>query len=588
MASTWGEFLIQEEIGRGSFGGVFKAYHPTLRQPVALKLIPVVAGNTRDIERALDESRRLASVHHHNVVTVHDARYVDGHVGICMELVSGESLSQVVERRGRLGPDEVLASAVTLCNALSAIHAVQIVHNDVKAQNVVREDGGRLVLMDFGAGRRLPEPDRTTGLYFAGTPVYMAPEIFRFQEPSPVSDLYSLGVLLFFLLTASHPVRGGTMEEIARAHATGQRRYLGDLRADLPERLLAVVDRALEPQPSDRYQSCGEMLHDLIAAHGRRLASPTEQEATGQKRRDSGRLEPDVGSRSARERLGLVAGMMAVFVLAVWIIGFLGSKAHRFMFGVRGQFDLASPFDWLVDGLRTLPLPAYSMLMALTLYLVLTFAWRVTTRMSATAGTWSNRTSSRFLTATGRAGLDDPAMAGTLVLIAQFGLLVAVYWSFADLITGITTTLVDGPVAAHARLDPAQEDVEWLRFRLVSSVIALASAVTWWGFTRRRRPGQGGAPAIAAGFAVTAVFVAMATVPWQVVNDSRFTVATYESEPCYVVEGDLPDVVLLLCPWRAAGRSVEVRKADPRLEILNESENVYSAVAARLQAAGGK
>jgi hypothetical protein len=382
LTSTWGEFVIQEEIGRGSFGGVFKAYHPTLRQPIALKLIPVVPGDAREIERALDESRRLASVHHHNVVTVHDARYADGHVGICMELVTGESLAQVVERRGRLGPDEVLASAVTLCNALSAIHAVQIVHNDVKAQNVVREDGGRLVLMDFGAGRRLPEPDRTTGLYFAGTPVYMAPEIFSFHEPSPVSDIYSLGVLLFFLLTGGYPVQGKTLEEIARLHARRQRRYLGDLRTDLPERLLAVVDRALEPQPAERYQSCGEMLHDLAASHSRQRVPVSWQEDTGGPTTSVGRVGspvpslPASGSWSAREWLVVVLGTLAVVLPAVWLIGFLGSRAHRVMFGVRGQFDLASPLDWLVNGIRTLPLPIFSMLVALTLYLVLVFAWR--------------------------------------------------------------------------------------------------------------------------------------------------------------------------------------------------------------------
>jgi hypothetical protein len=592
MTSTWGEFIIQEEIGRGSFGGVYKAFHPTLRQPVALKLIPISPGDTREIERALDESRRLASVHHNNVVSVHDARYADGHVGICMELVNGETLAQVVERRGRLGPDEVLASAVTLCNALSAIHAVQIVHNDVKAQNVVREDGGRLVLMDFGAGRRLRDPDRTTGLYFTGTPVYMAPEIFRFEDPSPVSDIYSLGVLLFFLLTATHPVHGGTMEEIARKHLKGQRRYLGDLRTDLPERLLAVVDRALEPRPADRYQSCGELLHDLMGSHGRHreppLPRPTHVRDDATWSAESGVEDASgSGARSAREWLGVVGGTLAVGVLAIWLIGFLGSKAHRVMFGVRAQFDLASPLDWLVNGLRTLPLPVFSVLMALTVYLVLAFVWRLTTRMSDTAGTWSHRTSRRILTAKSRAGLDDPAMADTVVLIAQVGLLLGLYWSFADLITAITTPLANGPIAAHARLAPEREYEGWLRFCQISSVLALAGAVTWSRIARRRQPGQGGVAAITAGFAMTAVFAAMATVPRQIVNDSYFTVATYGAERCYVIEGNRPDVALLLCPWRAAGRSVVVNKDDPGLTVHQESENVYSAVAARLQAAGG-
>lgn len=585
MTATWGEYVIQEELGRGSFGTVVRALHPTLRQPVALKLIPVVDGSSREIERALDESRRLASVHHHNVVTVHDARYLDGRVGICMELVRGESLSQLVERRGRLGPDEVQVSAITLCNALSAIHAAHIVHNDVKAQNVVREDGGRLVLMDFGAGRRLAEPDRTTGLYLVGTPVYMAPEIFRFQEPTPVSDIYSLGVLLFFLLTALYPVQGHTLEEIAQAHARGRRRYLGDLRADIPERLLAVIDRALEPQPSDRYQSCGEMLHDLTA-HGRQPMPQHREGASEPIRQPQPVPNPIADGRSARERLVLTAGVLAIAVPIVWIIGFLGYNAHRMMFGVQREFDLATPLDWLVDGLRTLPLPIFSMLAALTLYLVAAFAWRVTTRVSVMAETWSSRTSRRVLSARDRVGLDDPAMAAALVLLAQLVLLGGVYWLFWDLIAAITTPLVDGPVVAHASLDPAHEDWGWLPFCMITSILALGSAAAWTALARRRQPGQSGAAASAAGFALTAVFFAMATVPRQLVYDAAFNPVTFQNEHCYVIEDAVPERALLLCPWREAGRSVIVETNQLGL-VHREVENVYAAVAARLHAAGG-
>jgi hypothetical protein len=146
---------------------------------------------------------------------------------------------------------------------------------------------------------------------------------------------------------------------------------------------------------------------------------------------------------------------------------------------------------------------------------------------------------------------------------------------------------VNGPVAAHARLDPAQEYSGWLLFCAITSVIALGSAVTWSALARRRRPGEGGAAAIVAGFALTGLFMGMATVPWQVVYDSWFTVATFESERCYVVEGRLSDETLLLCPWRASGRSVVVRKNQPGLTVFQETENVYSAVAARLHAAGG-
>jgi hypothetical protein len=588
VRGTWADFVIEEEIGRGSFGSVYRAHHPTLRQPIALKLIPVVEGNAREIERALDESRRLASVRHHNVVTVHDARYADGHVGICMELIAGESLSEVVARRGRMGPDEVLACAATLCRAVSAIHGAQVLHNDIKAHNVVREDGGRLVLMDFGAGRRLAEPDRTTGLYLVGTPVYMAPEILRFQEPSAASDIYSLGVLLFYLLTQAYPVDGGSMEEIARAHGRGDRRFLGDLRSDLPERLLAVVDRALEPDPTDRYRSCGEMLHDLTA--GQRVRTrELDADAGARGHAPRGPLPADPGApvMAPRDSLAGAAPFVILMVPGVWIIGFLSSRAHRLMFGVRDPYDLAGPLDWLIAGLRTLPLPLFSMLLALTAYVFVAFVWRLTTRVSVTASTWSKATSRRLVTASGRVGLDDPMMAGSLILLTQSAVLVAVYWSFSGLVTAITSPLVNGPVAAHARLDPAREWEGWLPFCMAASVLTLAGGAAWSWLARRRRPGEGGLGVITAGVALTAVSLAMATVPWQVVYQSDLTVARFGSERCYVVEGRVSDTVLLLCPWRTAGRSVIVPKDDPDLTIHEGSQNVYSAVAESLPTDGG-
>jgi hypothetical protein len=553
-----------------------------------LKLVGVTAGNEQEIERALDESRRLASVRHHNVVVVHDARYADGHVGICMELIGGQSLSQVVQRHGRLGPAEVTAYAVDLCRALSAIHRAAIVHNDVKAQNVMREDGGRIVLMDFGAGRQLLEADRTTGLYMIGTPVYMAPELFQFRDPGPASDIYSLGVLMFFLLTGTFPVSGATLHEVAKAHSRGERRYLGDLRDDIPDRLLAIVDRALSPAPERRYRTSGEMLHDLVEGGVKKRTpgprplppSPDAYQSPSDRRVPSGRSQ----FRSPRERAWTNAAALISPLAAVWLIGFLGSRAHAVMFGIRREFDVLSPLDWLVTGLRSLPLPIFCVISAATLYVVLTLAWRILTRLSSRTQRMTASVLARITNAGTTAGLTEPRTTGAIILTAQVALLAAVYWGFHDLITALTTPLDGGPIQAHTRLAPLYDHV-WLRFCVVASILAFVSAVTWLWMARNRK--QEGPAAIGAGFALAAVFAVMATVPWQVVYGAEFRVASFESERCYVVEENGSDSALLLCPWRKGGRTLVVRTGDPKLRFEDESENVFAAVAARLQPSGG-
>ena len=151
--------------------------------------------------RLLEEARRLARVRHTHVVQVYGAEQHDGRVGLWMELVRGESLEQTVQTRGVFGAREAALIGLDLCAALAAVHGAGLLHRDVKAQNVMRESGGRLVLMDFGTGEELSGTNR-----LVGTPLYLAPEIFRGQRASVQSDLYSVGVLLFYLVTGKFPV----------------------------------------------------------------------------------------------------------------------------------------------------------------------------------------------------------------------------------------------------------------------------------------------------------------------------------------------------------------------------------------------
>jgi eukaryotic-like serine/threonine-protein kinase len=253
-SQRWGRLLLLERIGEGTSCEVYKARDTSLHREVALKLLHEEGSSREARARILDEARRLARIRHQHVVHVYGAEQYARRVGLWMELVRGESLEEAIKKRGTFGAREAALIGLDLCSALAAVHAAGLLHRDVKAQNVMREERGRIVLMDFGTGEELSGTNR-----LVGTPLYLAPEIFRGQNASVQSDLYSLGVLLFYMATAKYPVVAESMEQLARAHAHRQRRPLRDLRPDLPEAFVRTVERALDSDPTRRYQSAGDM-----------------------------------------------------------------------------------------------------------------------------------------------------------------------------------------------------------------------------------------------------------------------------------------------------------------------------------------
>jgi serine/threonine protein kinase/Tfp pilus assembly protein PilF len=252
--ASWRHLTLLEVVGRGGFGAVYRASDRKLDKEVALKLIPTGASGAPLDSAVIGEGRLLARVRHPNVVAIHGADFADGYIGLWMEFVRGHTLRHIVEQRGPFGPHEALVIGVEVSRALAAVHAAGLVHRDVKAQNVMREDGGRVVLMDFGAGEDVAvvEPHRSTG-----TPVYMAPELFEGGRATPQSDIYSLGVLLFYLVTGKHPVRGTSWTEAREAHRSGRRTLLRDLRPDLPSTFVRCVDALTASVPSQRVQTAG-------------------------------------------------------------------------------------------------------------------------------------------------------------------------------------------------------------------------------------------------------------------------------------------------------------------------------------------
>jgi hypothetical protein len=258
--ATWNGLTLLERIAEGAFGEVFRAWDPRLDREVALKLLRRASGDALRQTSSIEEGRLLARIRQPHVVTVFGAEAADGRIGLWTEFIHGRTLSMLMRNNGRFSAQEAALIGIDLCAALSAVHAAGLVHRDVKPQNVMREDGGRIVLVDFGGGRdqvahamQRPADGRT----LTGTPLYLAPEVWRGSDATPISDLYSLGVLLFHLVTGTHPIPGKTVEEVRGAHARGEHRRLRDLRADLPSAFVDVIERALAIEPVARFESAG-------------------------------------------------------------------------------------------------------------------------------------------------------------------------------------------------------------------------------------------------------------------------------------------------------------------------------------------
>jgi len=259
----FGTLRVLERVGVGAYGEVYRAWDPALAREVALKLLkPELAQSQAAINGALREGQLLARVRHPNVMMIHGALQVEGRVGLWGEFLRGRTLSTIVESDGPFSADECLVVGDAICHALAAVHRAGVLHRDIKAQNVMRAVGGRFVLTDFGIGVDVDRA-RAGDTALAGTPLYLAPELFLGARPSLQSDIYAVGVLLFYLSTGTFPVTGTSFDEIARAHLEGRRQRLRDVRPDLPISFIDAVESALAPKIEDRCASVGT-LHESL------------------------------------------------------------------------------------------------------------------------------------------------------------------------------------------------------------------------------------------------------------------------------------------------------------------------------------
>ena len=256
----WGHLRLLERVGAGAFGEVYRAWDSRLDREVALKLLPASVRPGEGASPVIEEGRLLARVRHPNVATIFGAELIDDRIGLWMEFVRGRTLEELLRSGHQFSLYDVIDVGVQLCHAVSAVHGAGLLHRDIKAQNVMRADDGRVVLMDFGAGRERAD----IGMHPAGTPLYLAPEVLSGGPSTVQSDVYGIGVLLYHLLTGNYPVQARSMDELAHAHASNVRTDLQDVRPDLPPALITLIRRATAANASQRYASPDAVAADLL------------------------------------------------------------------------------------------------------------------------------------------------------------------------------------------------------------------------------------------------------------------------------------------------------------------------------------
>ena len=278
-------YQLIRRIGSGGMADVFLAHDTRLDRQVAVKVLYRSHGaDATMVERFKREAHAAASLDHPGIVSIYDWGETGETSYIVMAYIAGDSLKQVLGQRGPLPQIEALGIARQVTAALAAAHAQGIVHRDIKPHNILLRPDGQVCVTDFGIARVLDQTSVTTGHVVLGSALYLSPEQAQGQEIDTRSDIYSLGVVMFELLTGRTPFSGDSLPSLALQHLTQTPPAPSEFRPDITPNVDAVVLKALKKQPGQRYQSASEMGAAIDAAREqlaggaeRRIAPPTPQ-----------------------------------------------------------------------------------------------------------------------------------------------------------------------------------------------------------------------------------------------------------------------------------------------------------------------
>ncbi len=264
IGKQFGEYVVEEELGSGGMGTVYKARQVDLDRPVALKVLAkTLTDDASFVQRFLREARAVAQLNHARIVHIYDSGQQDGTYYYVMELVDGESLDQRIARKKRLSWKEAVRIVAHVCRALQAAHGAGIIHRDIKPANIVIDKEGLPKVMDFGIALDLTAERLTRTGGIIGTPEYMSPEQAGAKTITLQSDIYSLGIVFYEMLTGTVPFQHENRLIILQQHQHEAPRAPSDLAPEIPAPLERMVLKMLAKDPADRYATCAAVVADL-------------------------------------------------------------------------------------------------------------------------------------------------------------------------------------------------------------------------------------------------------------------------------------------------------------------------------------
>ena len=259
-----GRYQVIEELGHGGMGRVYKVHDTEIKEKVALKLLrPEISLDKEAVERFSNELKLARKISHRNVCRMFDLGRAEGTTFITMEFVPGEDLKSFIHRSKQLSMGTAISIAKQVCEGLEEAHRLGVVHRDLKPGNIMIDKDGDAKIMDFGIARSLSGRGITGAGVMIGTPEYMSPEQVEGKDVDQRSDIYSLGIIIYEMLTGRIPFEGDTPFTIGVKHKSERPRDPRELNPQIPQDLGRLVLKCLEKDGAKRYQSAGELRTDL-------------------------------------------------------------------------------------------------------------------------------------------------------------------------------------------------------------------------------------------------------------------------------------------------------------------------------------
>ena len=273
---------IRELLGQGGMSAVYKAYDPNLRRVVAVKLIHAhLSSDPEFVRRFQEEGAAVAQLRHNNIIQVYDFNHDGDTYYIVFEFIPGESLQQrvkrLVEADRKMPFEQTVEIAASVADALDYAHSRSMIHRDIKPANVMLNVQGQAILMDFGIVKIMGGDSHTATGAVVGTARYMAPEQIRGVQVDGRADIYSVGVMLYEMVSGKPPFKADSAMTLMMMHVNDPIPDLRSLRPDVPTDLVQIINKALAKDPNQRYQKAGDLARDLRAA---RLIAPPPIAAT--------------------------------------------------------------------------------------------------------------------------------------------------------------------------------------------------------------------------------------------------------------------------------------------------------------------